>query len=77
MGTTSSNLDTESDPHRRRQTNEAWSCQSSIQMDPNLHLSTCVEDRIGPSKMVTDVVPATTSPMPKSKWKEKYSLKKK
>ena len=46
-------------------------------MDLNLHLSTCIEDRIGPSKVVTDVVPATTSPMPKSEWKEKYSLKKK
>ena len=44
-------------------------------MDLNLHLSTCVKDRIGPSKVVTDVVPATTSPMPKSEWKEKYFLK--
>ena len=56
---------------------EAWPRQSSIQMDPNFHLSTCIEDKIDPSKVVTSVVPVTTSPMPKSEWKEKYSLKKK
>ena len=48
-----------------------------IQMGPNPHLSTCIEDKIDPSKVVTDVVPTTTSLMPKSEWKEKYSLKKK
>ena len=48
-----------------------------IQMGPNLHLSTCVEDKTDPSKVVTSVVPATMSPMPKSEWKEKYFLKEK
>ena len=56
---------------------EAWSRQSSIQMDLNLRLSIYVEDRIGPSKVVISVVSATMSPMPKSEWKEKFSLKKK
>ena len=54
---------------------EAWPRQSSIQMDPNFHLSTCIEDKIVPSKVITSVVPATTPPMPKSKQKEKYFLK--
>ena len=44
-------------------------------MDPSLHLSTCVDNRVGPSKMVAGVVSATISPTPNSKWKEKYSLK--
>ena len=56
---------------------EAWSRQSCIQMDLNLRLSIYVEDRIGPSKVVISVVSATMSPMPKSEWKEKFSLKKK
>ena len=38
-------------------------------MDPSLHLSTCVDNRVGPSNMNTGVVPATTSPTSKSKWK--------
>ena len=46
-----------------------------IQMDPNSRLSTCVDEKTVPSKVVIDVVPATTSPMPKSEWKEKYFLK--
>ena len=44
-------------------------------MGPNSHLSTCVEEKTVPSKVDIDVVPATTSPMPKSEWKEKYFLK--
>ena len=44
-------------------------------MDLNLRLSIYVEDRIGPSKVVTGVVFATMSPMPKSERKEKYFLK--
>ena len=56
---------------------EAWSRQLSIQMDLNLRLSIYVEDRIGPSKVVISVMSATMSPMPKSEWKEKFSLKKK
>ena len=47
-----------------------------IQISPNSHLSTCVEEKTVPSKVVTSVVPATTSPMPKSKWKENTFLKK-
>ena len=46
-----------------------------IQMGSNSHLSTCVEEKTVPSKVDIDVVPATTSPMPKSEWKEKYFLK--
>ena len=42
-------------------------------MDPSLHLSTCVDNRVGPSNMVTGVVPVTMSPASKSEWKEKYS----
>ena len=75
MGIISSNLDTEIDPHRRRQTDETWPCQSSTQMDPSLHLSTCVNNRVGPANMVTGAVPVTTSLASKSEWKEKYSLK--
>ena len=37
-----------------------------IQMDPNSHLDTCVNETIAPSKVVTDVVPTTTSPTAKS-----------
>ena len=44
-------------------------------MGMNLHLSTCIEDKTDPSKAITSVVPATTSPIPKSEWKEKYFLK--
>ena len=54
---------------------EAWSRQSSIQMDLNLRLSIYVEDRIGPSKVVTGVVFATMSPMPKLEWKKNSLLK--
>ena len=45
-------------------------------MDPNLCLSTCVEDKTDPSKVVTSVVPATMSPMPKSERKENAFSKK-
>ena len=38
-----------------------------IQMDPNSRLDTCVNETIAPSKVVTDVVPTTTSPTAKSK----------
>ena len=38
--------------------------------DPSLHLSTYVDNRVGPSNMVTGVVPATTSPTPKLEWRE-------
>ena len=41
-----------------------------IQMDPNSHLSTCVDEKTVPSKVVTGVVPTTTSSMPKSERKE-------
>ena len=47
-----------------------------IQMGPNSHLSTCVDEKIVPSKEVTGVVPTTTSPMPKSEQKE-YAFSKK
>ena len=47
-----------------------------IQMGPNSHLSTCVDEKIVPSKVVTDVVPATTSPTPKSERKENAFSKK-
>ena len=46
-----------------------------IQMGPNPHLSTCVEDKTIPSEVITGVVSTTTSPMPKSERKEKYFLK--
>ena len=69
MGTAFSNLNTESVSHKRHQTDEAWSCQLSTQMDPSLHLSTCVDNKVGPSNMDNGVVLATTSPTPKSEWK--------
>ena len=46
-----------------------------IQMCPNPHLSTCVEDKTIPSEVITGVVSTSTSSMPKSEWKEKYFLK--
>ena len=46
-----------------------------IQMGPNPHLSTYVKDKTIPSEVITDVVPTTMSPMPKSERKEKYFLK--
>ena len=36
-----------------------------IKMDPNSRLDTCVNETIAPSKVVTGVVPATTSPTAK------------
>ena len=36
------------------------------QMDPNSCLDTCVDDETASVRMVTGVVLATTSPMPKS-----------
>ena len=45
-------------------------------MDPSLHLSTCVNNKIGPSNMDTGVVPATTSSTPKLEWRERYSKRK-
>ena len=39
------------------------------QMDPTSCLDTCVSEKTAPFKMVTSVVPAITSPMPKSKQK--------
>ena len=53
-----------------------WPRQSSIQMDPSLHLSTCVDNRVGPSNMDTGVVPATTSPTPKLERMGRYSKRK-
>ena len=44
-------------------------------MDLSLHLSTYVDNRVGPSNMDTGVVPATTSPMPKLEWRERCSKK--
>ena len=44
-------------------------------MDLSLHLSTCVDNRVGPSNMDTGVVPATTSLMPKLEWRERCSKK--
>ena len=41
-----------------------------IQMDPNSHMSTCVDEKTAHSKVVTGVVPATTSSMPKSEWEK-------
>ena len=46
-----------------------------IQMGPNSRLSTCVDEKIAPSKVVTDMVPATMSLMPKSKQKEMFSFR--
>ena len=46
-----------------------------IQRGSNSHLSTCEDEKAVPSKVVTSVVPATTSPMPKSERKEKCFLK--
>ena len=37
-----------------------------IQMDPNSRLDTCVNEKTATSEVVTNVVPATTSLMPKS-----------
>ena len=45
-------------------------------MDPSLHLSTCVDNRVGPSNMDIGVVPATTSLTPKLEWRERYSKRK-
>ena len=45
-------------------------------MDPSLHLSTCVDNRVGPSNMDTGVVPTTISPMPKLECIEIYSKRK-
>ena len=36
------------------------------QMDPNSRLDTCVDDETAFVRVVTSVVPTTTSPMPKS-----------
>ena len=44
-------------------------------MDLSLHLSTCVDNRVGPSNMVTGVVPATMSLTPKLEWRERCSKK--
>ena len=44
-------------------------------MDQSLPLSTCVDNRVGPSNMDIDVVPATTSPMPKLEWRKRCSKK--
>ena len=45
-------------------------------MDPSLHLSTCVDNRVGHSNLDTGVVPTTTSPTPKLEWRERYSKRK-
>ena len=45
-------------------------------MDPSLHLSTCVDNRVGPSNMDTGVVPVTTSPTPKLERMGRYSKRK-
>ena len=39
------------------------------QMDPTPCLDACVSEEAAPLRIVTDVVPATTSPMPKSEQK--------
>ena len=39
-------------------------------MDPSLHLSTCVDNIVGPSNMATGVVPATTSLTPSQNGKK-------
>ena len=46
-----------------------------IQMDPNSRLSTCIDEKTAPSKVVTGVVPATTSLMPKSERENAFSNK--
>ena len=38
-----------------------------VQMDPSSHLHTCINEKTASFKVVTDVVPATTSSIPKSK----------
>ena len=40
-----------------------------VQMDPNSHLDTCINEMTAPFKVVTGVVLATTSLMPKSEQK--------
>ena len=45
-----------------------------IQMDPDSHMSTCVDEKTAPSKMVTSVVPATMSPIPKSERKNTFQI---
>ena len=37
-----------------------------VQMDPSSRLDTYVNEKTAPFKVVTSVVPATTSPIPKS-----------
>ena len=46
-----------------------------IQMDPNSRPSTCVDEKTAPSKVVTGVVHATMSLMPKLERKEMLSQK--
>ena len=46
-----------------------------VQMDSNSRLSTSVDEKTAPSKVVTGVVPATTSPMPKSERENSFSNK--
>ena len=41
------------------------------EMDPSPHFSTCVDNRVDPSNMDTDVVLATTSPTPKLEMERK------
>ena len=46
-------------------------------MDPSLHLSTYIDNRVSrPSNMDIGVVPATTSLTPKLEWRERYSKRK-
>ena len=75
MGIISSNLDTEIVPTDGAKLMRPEPRQSSTQMDPSLPLSTCVDNRVGPSNMGTDVVPSTMSPMPKLEWRERCSKK--
>ena len=42
------------------------------EMDLSPHFSTYVDNRVDPFNMDTGVVPATTSPMPKLEWRERY-----
>ena len=42
------------------------------EMDPSLHFSIYGDNRVDPSNMDTDVVPATTSLTPKLEWRERY-----
>ena len=68
MGIIFLNLDTESDPHRRRQTDEYCSRRLIISNESD----TRAGSRINSSNVITGVVPAAMSPTPKLEWGKGY-----